>query len=307
MVADIKSIRKNIVDKYPLSKVFITFHDPNFGIQFERLFKAMESIPPEERVPYGMECSLSILNESRLKRLKESKCLIGLYGIESWQEDYSLKVGLKNKGGMEKVNRVAQQMKEISQFIPYVQSNLMFGFDNDMGEDPINLNKEYIRKTPFSWHTMNIPTPYGGTPMFNDYLASDRILKSMPFAFYLTHLVTKIKNYDPVTYLEKMVELTGFLTSSEMLKRRVESTPHRIIKIFHRVRNLGMKGNQRRYSEVLEMLRSDEQFRAFHEGKSQKLPEFYQTKFNRMIGRYQELFSLADQTPCFDQLTPQIV
>lgn len=300
LLADIKYIKKN------LSNVFIGFHDANFAIQFDRVFSAIEAVPPEERVPYGMECSLSILNESRIKRLKDTKCLMGVHGIESWQ-DYSNKVGFKNKGGIEKVNRVAEHLEQVREYVPYLQANLMFGLDTDVGEEPIALNKQFMEKTPFAWPVVNIPMPFGGTPMFDDYLGSDRILEQMPFAFYyFPYLVTIIKNYDSVTFFEKLIELSDFISSPEMLKRRIQSTPNCRIKFFHYIRTQGEKSNKKRYQELLGMLRSDSQFRAFHEGESQKLPEFYRTRFDKMLGSYGELLSEAERTPCLEQLTPQI-
>ena len=300
LLADIKYIKKN------LSNMLMGFHDANFAIQFDRVFQVLEAVPAEDRVPYLMECSLSILNESRLQRLKETKCLIAIHGIESWQ-DYSNKVGLKNKGGIEKVNRVAEHLERVRQYVPYVQANLMFGLDTDMGDEPIALTKQFMEKTPFAWPVVNIPMPFGGTPMFDNYLASDRILKKLPFAFYyFPYLVTTIKNYDPVTYFEKLIELSDFASSPEMLKRRIKSTSNWRIKAFHYIRTQGEKENKKRYGELLGMLRSDSQFREFHQGESQKLPEFYATRFDQLLGSYGELLSQAERTPCLEQLTPQI-
>ena len=175
----------------------------------------------------------------------------------------------------------------------------MFGLDTDIGEEPIALMKEFMKQTPFAWPIINIPIPFGGTPMFDNYLANNRILKQMPFAFYyFPYLVTTIKNYDPVSFFEKLIELSDFGSSPQMLKLRLESEPNWKIKIFHYIRNLGKKAFKNRYNELLNMLRSDPQFRAFHEGESQKLPEFYRKRFDQMIGRYGELLSPEERTPC---------
>ncbi len=45
------------------------------------------------------------------------------------------------------------------------------------------------------------------------------------------------------------------------------------------------------------MLRSDLQFRAFHQGRSEVLPSFYHKEYERMLGPYAELLSWADRTP----------
>ncbi|MGK7926841.1 MAG: radical SAM protein [Spirulina sp.] len=287
--------------------VVVVFHDPNFAIQFERVFQVIESIPSQSRVRYGMECSLSILTESRLKRLKDTGCVTTVHGIESWQ-DYSTKAGLKNKGGIQKVDRVAEHFQEIYEYVPYIQANLIFGLDSDRGDEPIALSKRFMEKTPFAWPVVNIPVPFGGTPMFDQYLANDRILKAMPFAFYyFPYLVTTLKNYSPIAYFEKLVELSQFASAPEMLKKRFRSTSNWKVKVAHQLRTLGEKENEKRYNEVLTRLRTDSHFRAFHEGESNTLPDFYRARFDKMLGRYAELLSPAERTPCLEQQAPQVV
>ncbi|NEP47210.1 MAG: radical SAM protein, partial [Okeania sp. SIO2H7] len=290
---------------YP--NAILAFHEPNFAIQFDRIFNVLESIPPESRVRYVMECSLSIMTESRLKRLKETRCMVAIYGIESWQ-DYSTKAGVKNKGGLEKVDRIAEHFQQIHEQVPYLQANLIFGLDSDRGDEPIALSKRFMEKAPFAWPVANIPVPFGGTPLFHQYLAEDRLLKAMPFAFYyFPYLVMVIKNYNPIAYYQKLIELSEYASSPEISKKRLQSTSDWKMKTFHLLRAWGeLEESVKSYKELLTMLESDSQFRAFHEGKSQKLPEFYRTRFDEMLGSYGELLSEAERTPCLEQLTPQI-
>ncbi|MGK7929696.1 MAG: radical SAM protein [Spirulina sp.] len=288
-------------------QLLIGFHEANFAVQFERVFTIIESLPPESRLPYMMECSLSILNESRIKRLKETNCVFASHGIESWQ-DYSLKAGMKGKGGIEKVNGVVKQLEKVNEHIPYMQVQMIFGLDSDAGEEPITLTKQFLTQTPFAWPVINIPVPFGGTPMFDKYVANQRILQEMPFTFYyIPYLVTTLKNYDPVDYYEKLMELSNFAYSWEMLKQRICSTSDWKVRTVHIIRTLYQQGVNKSYREILALLRSNSEFRAFHEGKSVKLPEFYQQRYERKLGRYAELLSNSDRRPCLDQLSPQIV
>ena len=48
------------------------------------------------------------------------------------------------------------------------------------------------------------------------------------------------------------------------------------------------------------MLRDGRRFRAFHEGRSTALPEFYRHQYERMLGRYSGLLSAADRVPDLD-------
>ncbi|MGK7924017.1 MAG: hypothetical protein AB4290_01970 [Spirulina sp.] len=140
------------------------------------------------------------------------------------------------------------------------------------------------------------------------YLANDRILKTMPFVFYyLPYLVITLKNYSPISYFEKLIELSKFISAPEMLEKRIQSTPNWRIKIFHHLRTRGEIGSQKCYQDMLTLLKTDSQFRAFHEGESKTLPDFYRTRYDAMVGPYAELLSPEDRLPCLEQQAPQIV
>ena len=120
----------------------------------------------------------------------------------------------------------------------------------------------------------------------------------MPFAFYYApYLVTTLRNYEPITYYEKLLELFGHAASPAMLKCRIRSTPNRTVKLVHWTRTAGTRARMKSYREILLMLRSDPRFRAFHEGRSTVLPEFYHHRYERMLGRYGGLLSRADRIP----------
>ncbi|HDN26582.1 MAG TPA: radical SAM protein, partial [Thioploca sp.] len=177
LAEDLRYLTKN------LPGTLIGFHDPNFGIKFDPVFDTLEAVPPSLRVPYVMECSLSTLRKSRLKRLKETNCVCTLHGVESWM-DYSGKAGVGQKRGLEKVEQVVEHFQLLSEYVPYIQACFIFGLDTDMGDDPITLTKNFMDHTPFVWPSLNIPIPLGGTPLYQQHLGNGRILKTMPFGFY---------------------------------------------------------------------------------------------------------------------------
>ena len=73
--------------------MYVSYHDPNFGVQFDRTMDVISSLPENERNPYVMETSLSILQGPRLRRLRETNCIYVAPGVESWA-DYSNKAGV---------------------------------------------------------------------------------------------------------------------------------------------------------------------------------------------------------------------
>src|SRR5262245_17668173 len=283
--------------------VYVSYHDPNFGVQFDRTMDIISSLPESERNPYVMESSLSILKGPRLRRLKETNCFYTAPGIESWS-DYSNKTGVGHNGGREKLEGVIARLGEIHEFVPNIQANFIFGTDVDEGEEPVEMTKEFIRRVPFVWPTINIPTPYGGTPLYDSYLAAGRILTSMPFAFYyMPYLVMTLKNYGPLEYYAKLIEIYSTANSYRLLWPRIASTPDYSLKTLYVLRSFAFQGILGKLTRTLERLRSDAEFRGFHEGRTARLPAYYRRLHARRLGRYAELISEADMTPVLEAAT----
>jgi radical SAM superfamily enzyme YgiQ (UPF0313 family) len=275
----------------------IVFHDPNFAVKFDQVFATLEAQPPGERPPYIIESSLTVLRGDRPRRLKETNCAMVAPGVESWT-DYSNKAGVGRTGGAGKVDRVAAHFAQLAENVPYLQANFMFGLDTDQGDEPVELTKQFMDLAPFAFPTINIPVPFGGTPLHKELTAAGRILSSMPFNFYYApYLVTTIKNYDPITYYENLIALYSYAASPAMLRRRLRTASNRLVGYVHRARTASFRSDIASFRRILEMLRSDPQFLAFHEGRTATLPEFYRHIGERMSGHYAELLTPADRTP----------
>ncbi len=277
--------------------VYVSYHDPNFGVQFDRTMDIISGLPENERNPYVMESSLSVLKGPRLRRLKETNCFYTAPGIESWT-DYSNKTGVGRNGGREKLEGVIARIGEIHEFVPNIQANFIFGTDVDEGDDPVEMTTEFIRRVPYVWPTINIPTPYGRTPLYDDYLAKGRILTSMPFAFYyMPYLVMTLKNYGPQEYYAKLIEIYSAANSYKLLGARITSTPDYSLKTLYVLRAFAFKGILGKLTRTLERFGNDAEFRSFHEGRTTRLPAFYRRLYAKRLGRYAELLSETDMTP----------
>ena len=280
-----------------LPGIKVSFHDPNFAVQFDRTMNVLEKIPPGKRNPYIMESSLSVLKGPRLQRLRDTNCYYIAPGVESWS-NYSNKTGVGSATGSEKVRAVAEHIELLSSYVPGIQVNFLFGLDADEGDEPVELTKEFIRKTPFAWPVVNIPIPFGGTPLYDQNLEEGRILRSMPFSFYYApYLVTTLKNYDPITYYQNLIEIYSSYSGRSGLRQRLRATPNKTLRLLVFVRNLRVKEAIGRFRRILDMLTTDKQFLEFHEGRSQVLPEFYQREYERLLGPYASLMSREERTP----------
>jgi len=280
-----------------LPGVFVSYHDPNFGVQFDQTLDAIESVAPGARNPYIMESSLSIMKGPRLRRLKESNCFYVAPGIESW-DDYSNKAGVGAQKGWEKVARVVAHFQEIHEYVPNLQANFIFGSDVDRGDEPVRMTQEFIRQVPYVWPTINIPVPFGRTPLYDSYRADGRILTALPFSFYyMPHLVTTLKHYEPIDYYGKLIQIYSSANSLGHLRRRLSSTPDNALRVLYVLRTLALQATLSKLRRAQERLQQDQEFRAYHDGKTHKLPTYYRALYASKLGRYAELISEAESTP----------
>jgi hypothetical protein len=289
---------------YP--KIVVAYHDPNFAVRFDSTMDVILRIPVHRRNPYVMESSLSILKQERLPRLAETNCVYVVPGVESWT-DYSNKSGTASHTGYDKLEKVIGQLDMIRKYVSGIQVNFMFGTDGDQGDAPIALTKEFIRRMPEVWPSINIPTPYGGTPLYDQLYREGRIIAGMPFAFYYNpYLAIGINHYDPASFYDRLIDLNLARASGTILLRRLASRAPRAIRFVNAVRTFDTWLELRELRRIRAMLRADAQFRAFHEGRSQALPPFYAHLFERRLGRYAELLPPAARHPILDHPPPPI-
>ena len=295
----IKEDLRYVSEHFP--RALVGYHDPNFAVRFDETMDMIATIPEGRRNGYVMESSLSILKESRLPRLRETNCVYVAPGIESWN-DYSNKAGAAGKAGRDKLEAVVQHLRALAEYVPGIQANIMIGVEVDRGDEPIELTKEFIRRLPEVWPTINIPTPFGGTPLYEQYLAEGRVLRGMPFAFYYNpYLAIRLKHYEPLAYYEHLIDIHEELSSNAMLARRLGTKQRPAIRFVHRLRTYAARQELAELRHIRTMLASDAEFRAFHEGRTEALPEFYDWEPQRRLGRYAPLLSRAERTPVFAQ------
>jgi len=280
-------------------KVVVAFHDPNM-IDLDRVLGAMETIPLKSRNPYALSCSLSVLKNSRLARLRETNCAYVGLGVESWN-DYSTKAGTGKNVGWTKLERIAARFAELHAYVPSLGACFIFGTNSDEGDEPIELTKEFIRRVPYVWPAINTPAPFGGTALYENCLRQERILKYLPFHFYFTpYLAMKPLNYSPVEYYEKLVGLISFATSLYISANRVAKTKNFALKTLQELRTLALRNQLLEMKRILRHLKADKSFRRFHEGQHNSLPNFYYARFKQALGGYAELLSDAEMVPELD-------
>ena len=277
--------------------VLVGYHDPNFAVRFDQTMDVIESIPAARRNRYIMESSLSVLKPARLHRLKATRCIYVAPGVESWGQ-YSNKAGAAGKQGLDKLNQVTEHFEAIRRFVPGLQANFIFGTDEDCGAEPVELTKEFVRRAPFVFPSVNIPCPFGGTPLFDRMLAEGRLLRAMPFALYYNpYLVVVLRNYEPGAYYRHLIDIAATVASTAALAHRLFDRGPPALRLVHALRSLAVKREMNAFCVIERKLSTDGEFRAFHEGRSESLPEWYRTVLRGRLGRYADVLSDQDLTP----------
>jgi hypothetical protein len=126
----------------------------------------------------------------------------------------------------------------------------------------------------------------------------------MPFAFYnFPYLVTTLRNYGPVDYYDQLIGVLEFLTSPSRLVERLR-VRRGITRAIDGLRILGIRHALQELRIIRELLRSDRDLRAFHEGETRSLPAFYRQRYDEWLGRYAELLTPEDRLPLLPSASP---
>jgi hypothetical protein len=280
-----------------LPGIMLAFHDPNFAVRFDEVLDLLEEVPAGRRNPYLMESSLSVLRGPRLHRLRDTNCIYAAPGVESWT-DYSNKAGVGRSVGHAKLDKLVEHFAELDRYVPGLQANFIFGTDGDQGDEPAALTREFIRRLPFVWPTVNIPVPFGGTPLYDRFMAEDRVLRSMPFAFYYTPFtVVQPRHYGIVEFYDLLIGMYEAMASPALLARRVRSARSAGMKALHVLRVSGAWAELRRLRHLRDRIAGDAELLDFHAGRTPALPGFYRDQLRRRLGRYAELLDAEELSP----------
>jgi hypothetical protein len=84
-----------------------------------------------------------------------------------------------------------------------------------------------------------------------------------------------------------------------MMGKRIFSRSPSEIKVIYTVRAFHLRQELAQLRRVRDMLVKDEELRAFHEGRSNRLPEFYHQYFEKRLGPFAGLISRSDRIPVF--------
>jgi hypothetical protein len=278
------------------SRPKVAWVDPNFGVRFDEYLDLIESAVPPGSIQFVAESSLSLLSEAHLKRLQHNRFMMLLPGVESWF-DYNDKAKQGRTVGMDKVRAVADHINLVMRYVPYVQTNFIFGWDSDAGAEPFELTKRFLDLAPGVYPKFSLLTSFGNSaPLNREYQAQNRVL-DVPFLFLdgYSSLNIRMKNYTHAEFFDQLIGLMRHTLSARMIWNRFRANQYPLGRWMNVVRALSSErtggagaGMVDHYGEFRARLDADPRFRAFYAGESARPPEIYQEKTRRALGPFVE-------------------
>jgi hypothetical protein len=256
----------------------VGWHDPNFGIRFDDYMGAIEEAVPPGSVSFIAESSLSLLKEENVKRLARNGFKAMLPGIESWFE-MGNKSKTGRKVGIDKVNRVADQVNMILGHIPYLQANFVLGLDSDEGAEPFDLTKKFLDLAPGAFPAYSMLTAFGrSAPLNLEYQKQGRVIP-FPFRFLDNNGAMNVRpaNYTWPEFYDRMIDLHQHSFSRRAIAKRMAATGGTIPRVLNTVRAISSEGwgKIRYYKRIRSRLDQDTHMRGFFEQESHDIPRMY--------------------------------
>jgi hypothetical protein len=282
----------------------VAWVDPNFGVRFNDYMNVIESAVTPGKLEFACESSLSLLSEPHLERLKQNRFQMVFPGVESWFDYNNKAKQRKSVVGMEKVKLVAEHCNVIMQYVPYLQTNFIFGWDSDSGTEPFEMTKQFLDLAPGVYPKYSLLTAFGNSaPLSRQYLKEGRLL-DVPFLFLdgYSGLNVKMKHYSHSELFGHLIDLMNYTISPSMVWRRFQANQHtmskygNILRARSKERNAGAGvGMVDHYKEVHKRLTTDPEFISFYSGESVRPPSLYMKQTYKALG------------PFFDYLPAKVV
>jgi hypothetical protein len=268
-------------------KPMVAWQDPNFGIRFKENMEVFSTVAPPGSFQFLAESSLSILTEEHLKIMKEHNFKALLPGIESWY-DMGNKSRAANLGAEDKLTQVSEQVNMILRYVPYIQTNFVLGLDCDAGDEPFELTKRFVDKSPGAFPGYSLLTSFGeAAPLNLEYQREGRVLP-FPFHFLNNHLAMNLKpkNYEWVDFYDKVIDLTEYTFSKKAIYKRFLASSNFTTRWMNVMRAVSSEGHGRIrfYKMIRKHLVEDKPLRAYFEGETQQLPQLYRDIIAKDLG-----------------------
>ena len=263
----------------------IFWHDPNFGVRFDEYMGLIEE--SGAGLMHGGESSLSLLSEPNLKRMQRNRWVVQVPGIESWY-DFNGKGSARKTSGLEKVRRIADHVNMILSYVPYVQTNLVFGLDSDEGPEPFELTKTFVDFAPGAFPGYSLVTDFQNSPLSDELAAAGRTFPvPFPFLDNTAAMNVRLQNYALPAFYDAVIGVQEHTWSPRAMYRRARANKDGSVRVVNAARAV-TEGRWRlgEYRRIRAWMDSDPSFLRSYRGEQREPPQRYFDVLERMLGRH---------------------
>ena len=179
-------------------------------------------------------------------------------------------------------------MNQILRYIPYVQTNFVLGLDDDEGEEPFELTKLFVDKTPGAFPAYSLLSAFGQAAPLNLEFQRDGRVLPFPFHFLDNNHAMNVrpKNYAWSSLYDRIIDLRRHSFSPRAVARRFAANDGFLARSLNFVRAVSTEGlgRIRHDATIRGLLESDVSVRRFFESETRDVPAFYTDKVRRDLG-----------------------
>jgi hypothetical protein len=193
--------------------------------------------------------------------------------------------------GMEKVRAIADQINMILRYIPYVQTNHIFGLDGDEGPGPFEFTKRFLDLAPGAFPAYSMLSAFGqAAPQNLEFQRDGRVI---PFPFhFLSNIQMNIrpKNYSWPQFYDYLIDMVSYSYSSRLAFRRYFTNRRGFPTWLNVIRTFSSERLNRTpyYVEIRKRLETDRPLRQFYEQETHEIPRFFVEKIRQDLGQFWE-------------------
>jgi len=278
----------------------VGWHDPNFGVRFDEYMGAIDDAVRPGTVRFVAESSLSLLTEGHLKALAARGFQGLIVGIESWF-GFGAKARQRASSGLAKAEAIGRHVDLVTRYIPHVQTNFVWGLDDDVGTEPFELTRRFLELAPAAFPVHSLFTAFGDSAPLGTALASAGRVLDVPYHCQDTSTIhnVRLKHYHAAELYGLLADLARECYSPAATLRRFRRSHHgwtsgsRWMGI---VRAMSSAWRGPHYAKLRHLFATDAEFDAFAAGDAPAPRAFFRAGVAAELGPF-----------FYEQLPPDVV
>ena len=273
-----------------LERPVVGWHDPNFGVRFDDYMGAIDAAVRPGRIRFVAESSLSVLTEPHVKALAVHGFQGVIVGIESWF-GFGAKARQRANVGLAKAEAVGRQVDLVTRYIPHVQTNFVWGLDDDDGCAPFELTRRFMELAPAAFPVHSLFTAFGDSAPLGTELAHAGRVLDVPYHCQDTSIIhnVRLKNYAAADFYGLIADLAHECYSPTAMLKRFRRNPHAWAsgsRWMGLVRAMSSAWRGPYYAKLHHLFATDPEFTAFASGEAPAPRSFFRAAAAAELGPF---------------------